>query len=247
MSPILTFALSLAAWSVIPFSDRIVIADVNLGIMFLLAISSLNVYGIIMSGWSSNSKYAFLGALRSSAQMISYEVSMALLILPVLLFTESTNLTAIVLAQKNLYFFIPLFPSFLLFLVSILAETNRIPFDLPEAESELVSGYNVEYSSLTFALFFLAEYSSIILMSSLVVILFFGGWLPPLNFYFLYYIPYWLWFSSKLIFFMFWFIWVRASLPRYRYDQLMTLGWKIILPLSLGLLFWSIGLYLVFN
>lgn len=233
-----------------PFSQNIVIADIPLGILLMFCISSLGVYGVIMSGWSSNSKYAFLGALRSSAQMISYEVSMGLLIIPVLLLSGTTNLSGIVLAQQGCYFCIPLFPSCILFFVCILAETNRLPFDLPEAESELVSGYNVEYSSITFALFFLAEYSSIILMSSLFIVLFFGGWLPPLNFGILYWIPGWIWFSFKVVFIMFSFIWVRATLPRYRFDQLLYLGWKVILPIALLLfiitptLLWIFEVYL---
>lgn len=246
-APIITFILSLVGWAVMPFGSNIVISDVNLGILLIFAISSLNVYGIIMSGWASNSKYAFLGALRSSAQMISYEVSMGLLIMPVLLLSGTANLTGIVYAQENMYHCIPLFPSFILFFISLLAETNRLPFDLPEAESELVSGYNVEYSSITFAFFFLAEYSSIILMSSLLVVLFLGGWLPIFNISILYWIPGWIWFSFKVVFIMFLFIWVRATLPRYRYDQLMALGWKVILPISLGLLLWSIGLFLFWN
>jgi len=246
LAPLLTFALSLLGWSVMPFDNNIVISDVNLGVMVILAISSLNVYGVIMSGWASNSKYAFLGALRSSAQMISYEVSMGLLIMPILLFSGSANLTAIVLAQKHLYFCVPLFPSLILFFICILAETNRLPFDLPEAESELVSGFNVEYSSITFAFFFLAEYSSIILMCSLLVILFLGGWLPPMDLIIIKWIPGWVWFSTKVVLVMYCFIWVRATLPRYRFDQLMALGWKWILPLSLVLLLWSIILFITF-
>lgn len=251
MSPLVTFALSMVGWSMMPFSHNIVISDAPLGILVLFCISSLGVYGVIMSGWASNSKYAFLGSLRSSAQMISYEVSMGLIIMPVLLLAGTTNLSGIVLAQQNLYFCVPLFPSCILFFISILAETNRLPFDLPEAESELVSGYNVEYSSITFALFFPAEYSSIILMSSLFVVLFFGGWLPFFNITVLYWIPGWIWFSFKVTFIMFAFIWVRATLPRYRFDQLMILGWTVILPLSLALLFLTASLmfffYLIFD
>lgn len=245
LSPIITFTLSLIGWSVIPLGENIVISDVPLGALVLLAISSSSVYGIIMSGWASNSKYAFLGALRSSAQMISYEVSMGFIIMPVLLLSNTANLTGIVLAQKNIYFCFPLFPSFFLFLICILAETNRTPFDSPEAESELVPGYNVEYSSITFALFSLAEYSSIILMCCLTVIFFMGGWLPILNITVLYLVPGWIRFSSKVIFSMLFFIWVRATLPRYRFDQLMTLGWKVILPLSFSTLFWTIFLFLI--
>jgi len=207
LAPIMTFALSLTGWSIIPFGYNIVIADIQLGVLFLFCVSSLGVYGVIMSGWASNSKYAFLGSLRSSAQMISYEVSMGLLIMPVLFLSNTANLSGIILSQKTLYYCIPLYPACILFYVCILAETNRLPFDLPEAESELVSGYNVEYSSITFALFFLAEYSSIILMSSLFVILFFGGWLPFFDIWFLYWIPGWIWFSFKVIFIMFSFIW----------------------------------------
>jgi NADH-quinone oxidoreductase subunit H len=203
-SPIYAFTLSLFLWSVMPFDYNLVIVDINLGLLFLFTISSLNIYGVIMSGWSSNSKYAFMGAFRSSAQMISYEVSFGLIIMPVLLFSGTPNLSGIVLAQEAMFNCIPLFPATILFFISILAETNRLPFDLPEAESELVSGYNVEYSSLTFALFFLAEYSNIILMCSLIVVLFFGGWLPI--FKFMYWVPGWLWFSIKLIFFMFLFV-----------------------------------------
>lgn len=243
LSPILIFTLSLFAWSVIPFSKGIVISDVDLGLLILLAISSLSVYGVIMSGWASNSKYALLGALRSSAQMISYEVSIGLLIMPVIALSGTTNLTGIVLSQNKMFNCWPFFPSLILFFICILAETNRLPFDLPEAESELVSGYNVEYSSLTFALFFLAEYSYIILMSSFLVILFFGGWLPLFDFL---KIPGWFWFFFKLNFILFLFIWVRGTLPRYRYDQLMSIGWKVMLPLSLGFLFIDIFLILIF-
>lgn len=245
LSPILIFSLSLYGWGVIPFIKGVVISDLELGLLILLAISSLSVYGVIMSGWSSNSKYALLGALRSSAQMISYEVSIGLLIMPVLALSSSLNLTNIVLAQNELFNCWPFMTSFVLFFICILAETNRLPFDLPEAESELVSGYNVEYSALTFALFFLAEYSYMILMSSLLVILFLGGWLPLINF--LFFIPYWAWFFFKLIFILFGFIWVRATLPRYRYDQLMMLGWKVMLPLSLGALFFYLSIILIFK
>jgi NADH-quinone oxidoreductase subunit H len=243
VAPILTFTFSIFSWIVIPFNYNIVITDINLGLLFLFAVSSLNIYGIVISGWASNSKYAFLGAFRSTAQMISYEVSLGLIIMPILLFAGTGNLTGIILSQESIFYFIPLWPSFILFFISILAETNRLPFDLPEAESELVSGFNVEYSSLTFALFFLAEYSNMILMCSLIVILFFGGWLPFFSFI---YLPAWIWFSIKIVFFMFLFIWVRGSLPRYRYDQLMTLGWKVILPISFALLIYSIGLVILF-
>ena len=233
-APVLTFLLSLISWSVIPFSQNFVFANINLGVLYLFAVSSLGVYGIIIAGWSSNSKYAFLGCLRSAAQMISYEVSIGLIIISVLLCVGSLNLIDIVNAQKDIWFVFSLFPAFLMFFISILAETNRPPFDLPEAEAELVSGYNVEYSSMTFALFFLGEYSNIILMSFFTVILFFGGWLPPFDFFLFSIFPNIFWFSLKILLFLFIFIWVRASLPRYRYDQLMRLGWKIFLPLSLG-------------
>lgn len=246
LSPILIFTLSLFGWALIPFANGAVIVDIDLGVLMVLAISSLSVYGVIMSGWSSNSKYALFGALRSSAQMISYEVSIGLLIMPVILLANTTNLTGIVYAQKEMYNAIPFFISFILFFICILAETNRLPFDLPEAEPELVSGYNVEYSALTFAFFFLAEYSYIILMSSLIVILFLGGWVPIINGFLFSLIPGFVWFFIKLIFILFSFVWVRATLPRYRYDQLMCLGWKVMLPLSLGCLFMSIFLLLLF-
>ena len=233
LSPIFTFFISMLCWSLIPFKYNIVVSDINLGILFLFAFSSLGVYGIIMSGWSSNSKYSFLGALRSSAQFISYEISMGLILIPIILYSQSFNISEIILNQINIYYIISLFPFFILFFIIGLAETNRIPFDLPEAESELVSGYNTEYSSIGFTFFFLAEYSNIILMSSIIVILFFGGWL---------HLP----FSIKLLSIMFLFVWIRATLPRYRYDQLMYLGWKVILPLSLGFTLLSISLFLIF-
>ena len=244
LAPIFTFLLSLLSWSLIPFDKFIVISDINLSVLFLFAFSSLGVYGIIMSGWSSNSKYAFLGALRSSAQLISYEVSMAIIIMPILACSSSVNLTKIILSQSDLFYFFVFFPSCILFFISILAETNRVPFDLPEAESELVSGYNVEYSSVGFVLFFLAEYSNIILMSSLMSCLFFGGWLPLFT---LYCIPGWIWLSIKVVFVGFFFIWIRAILPRFRYDQLMELGWKVILPISLSYLFFSINFLYLFG
>lgn len=244
LSPILIFTLSLFGWALIPFFKGIVIVDIDLGVIFILAISSLSVYGVIMSGWSSNSKYALFGSLRSSAQMISYEVSIGLLIMPVIFLSGTTNLSGIIFAQKEMFNCFPFFISFILFFICILAETNRLPFDLPEAESELVSGYNVEYAALTFAFFFLAEYSYIILMSTLLVILFLGGWLPINNL--LIFIPGYFWFFSKVIFIIFSFIWVRATLPRYRYDQLMWLGWKVMLPLSLGVLFINILLIIIF-
>ncbi len=233
LSPILTFALALLGWAVIPVDFKLVLADINVGIMYVFAISSLGVYGIIMAGWSSNSRYAFLGALRSAAQMISYEVSIGLIIISVLLTSKSLNLTEIVMAQKDYWYVIPHFPMFIIFFISTLAETNRAPFDLPEAESELVAGYNVEYSSMTFGLFFLGEYGNMILMSSMSTILFLGGWLPPFDSEFLSFIPGFAWFLTKVCILLFVFLWVRATLPRYRYDQLMSLGWKLFLPLSL--------------
>jgi len=233
IAPMLTFVLSLVAWAVIPFGEGLVIADINVGILYLFAVSSLGVYGVIMAGWASNSKYAFLGALRSAAQMVSYEVSMGLVIINVLLCAGSLNLSAIVEAQQGMWFALPLFPMFIVFFISTLAETNRAPFDLPEGESELVAGYMVEYSSMSFALFFLGEYANMILMSSMTVILFLGGWLPPFDIWPLNVIPGPLWFVLKIMMVLFVFLWVRATTPRYRYDQLMRLGWKIFLPFSL--------------
>lgn len=233
MAPLLTFALALLGWAVIPFSEGWVIADINVGVLYLFAISSLGVYGIIMAGWASNSKYAFLGALRSAAQMVSYEVSIGFVIVTVLLAVGSLNLSDVVRAQERVWFFIPLFPMFIVFVVSALAETNRAPFDLPEAEAELVSGYNVEYSSMIFALFFLGEYLNMILMAGMTSVLFLGGWLPPFNFAPFTLIPGVVWFALKIAFVLFVFLWVRATLPRYRYDQLMRLGWKVFLPFSL--------------
>lgn len=233
LAPVLTFSLSLSAWAVIPLDWGMALADINVGILYLFAISSLGVYGIIIAGWSSNSRYAFLGALRSAAQMISYEVSIGLVIISVLLCAGSLNLTKIVQAQENLWFAIPLFPMFIVFFISILAETNRTPFDLAEAESELVAGYHVEYSSLAFALFFLGEYANMILLSAMATILFLGGWLPPFSIAPFTWVPGMAWFILKICFFLFVFLWVRATLPRYRYDQLMRLGWKVFLPFSL--------------
>ena len=233
IAPILTFVLAVVAWAVIPFGEGLVISDINVGILYLFAISSLGVYGVIMAGWASNSKYAFLGALRSAAQMVSYEVSMGLVIITVLLCVGSLNLSAIVEAQKTMWFALPLFPMFLVFFISTLAETNRAPFDLPEGESELVAGYFVEYSSMSFALFFLGEYANMILMSAMTTILFLGGWLPPFDIAPLNWIPGPLWFIIKICLVLFVFLWVRATTPRYRYDQLMRLGWKVFLPFSL--------------
>jgi len=233
LSPILTFALALLAWAVIPIDYKIVLSDINVGLMYIFAISSLGIYGIIIAGWSSNSRYAFLGSLRSAAQMISYEVSIGLIIISVLLSSGSLNLTQIVMSQQDFWYVFPHFPMFVIFFISTLAETNRAPFDLPEAESELVAGYNVEYSSMSFGLFFLGEYGNMILMSSMSTILFLGGWLPPFENSYFELIPGYIWFLIKVTALLFVFLWVRATLPRYRYDQLMTLGWKLFLPLSL--------------
>ncbi|MBX7147337.1 MAG: NADH-quinone oxidoreductase subunit NuoH [Alphaproteobacteria bacterium] len=233
VAPMITFILSLVAWVVIPFDQGIVLANINVGILYLFAISSLGVYGIVMAGWASNSKYPFLGALRSAAQMISYEVSMGLIIISVLLSAGSLNLSTIIEAQKTVWFFIPHFPMFIIFFVSVLAETNRAPFDLPEAEAELVAGYFSEYSAMTFGMFFLGEYANMILMSTMTSILFLGGWLPPFAIFPFTLIPGPIWLFLKIAFVLFVFIWVRAAFPRYRYDQLMRLGWKVFLPLSL--------------
>lgn len=232
-APMLTFMLSLVAWAVIPVNAGWVISDINVGILYIFAISSLGVYGILMAGWASNSRYAFLGGLRSAAQMVSYEVSIGLVLVTVLLATGSLNLTDIVTANRPLWVTALLFPMFIVFVVSALAETNRTPFDLPEGESELVGGYNVEYSSMTFALFFLGEYMNMILMSAMTTILFLGGWLPPFGIAALAVIPAFIWFVLKVCFVLFIFLWTRATLPRYRYDQLMRLGWKVFLPFTL--------------
>ncbi|OUV35078.1 MAG: NADH-quinone oxidoreductase subunit H [bacterium TMED88] len=233
-APVITFMLALLTWAVVPFGPGLVLADLNVGLLYMFAVSSLGVYGVIMAGWSSNSKYAFLGALRSAAQMVSYEVSLGLILITVLLCVGSLNLSEIVNAQQTVWFGLPLFPLMLLFFISCLAETNRAPFDLPEAEAELVAGYNVEYSSMGFALFFLGEYANMIVMSSLCAIMFLGGWLPPLNLSILYWVPSGFWLGVKVVFFLFGFVWVRAAFPRYRYDQLMRIGWKVFLPLSLA-------------
>nr|YP_010131936.1 NADH dehydrogenase subunit 1 [Odontella regia]QQD79315.1 NADH dehydrogenase subunit 1 [Odontella regia] len=247
VAPILTFILSLIGWSVIPFSSNTVLVDLNIGILYLFAVSSLSVYGIVMAGWSSNSKYPFLGALRSAAQMISYEVSIGFIIINVCLCTGSFNLSTIVLSQKYTFFIFPLLPMFIMFAISMLAETNRHPFDLPEAEAELVSGYNVEYSAMTFALFFLGEYANMLLMSSFISILFLGGWLPPFNFIIFNILPGSFWFSLKILLGVAFFILTRAALPRYRYDQLMFIGWKCFLPLSIGYLILTVGILISFN
>lgn len=238
LAPIITFVLALIGWAVVPFGEGMVLADINVGVTYLLATSSLGVYGIIIAGWASNSKYAFLGAIRSSAQMISYEVSIGLIIISVVLWVGSLNLSDIVLAQKDHWFALPMLPIFVLFFVSALAETNRLPFDLPEAESELVAGYNVEYSSMPFSMFFLGEYANMILISAFAAILFLGGWLPPFDIAIFNMIPGIIWLFAKIFFLLFCFIWVRATLPRYRYDQLMRLGWKVFLPFSL---IWVVG------
>ena len=247
LAPMLTFMLAMLGWAVIPVSEGFLIADINVGVLYLFAISSLGVYGIIMAGWASNSKYAFLGAIRSAAQMVSYEVSIGFVLVTVLLCVGSLNLTDIVEAQRDgWYAFSGLFPMFIIFFISILAETNRLPFDLPEAEAELVSGYNVEYSSMTFALFFLGEYANMILMCGMATILFLGGWLPPFESEFLSFIPTFIWFALKVSFLLFCFLWVRATFPRYRYDQLMRLGWKVFLPISLLWVVMTAG-YLLYN
>jgi NADH-quinone oxidoreductase subunit H len=237
IAPMLTFVLALVGWAVIPLSPDFVIADINVGILYLFAVSSLGVYGIIIAGWASNSKYAFLGAIRSSAQMVSYEVSIGFVIVTVLLLVGSLNLSDIVRAQAGgimqWHAFGMLFPMFVVFFISALAETNRHPFDLPEAEGELVAGYNVEYSSMSFALFFLGEYANMILMSGMTTILFLGGWQAPFNISPFTQVPPVVWFLAKILACLFVFIWARATLPRYRYDQLMRLGWKVFLPLSL--------------
>jgi NADH-quinone oxidoreductase subunit H len=252
IAPMVTFFLSLIAWAVIPFGEGLVLADINVGILYLFAISSLGVYGVIMAGWASNSKYAFLGALRSAAQMVSYEVSMGFVIITVLLCVGSLNLSDIILAQQGSWgmfgwFWAPLLPMAVIFFVSALAETNRHPFDLPEAEAELVAGYNVEYSAMTFALFFLGEYANMILMSAMTSILFLGGWLPPFEFAPFTWIPGPIWFALKIAACLFVFLWVRATFPRYRYDQLMRLGWKVFLPVSLAAVVIVAGVLIVFD
>ena len=247
LAPAVTFVLALIAWAVIPFDQGMVLADINVGILFLFAVSSLGVYGILMAGWASNSKYAFLGALRSAAQMVSYEISMGFVIVTVLMCVGSMNLSDIVMAQKDMWFIIPLFPMAVIFFISTLAETNRHPFDLPEAEAELVAGYNVEYSAMTFALFFLGEYANMILMAAMTAILFLGGWLPLVDIAPFNLIPGPLWLAAKIAFVLFFFLWVRASFPRYRYDQLMRLGWKVFLPISLAAVVIVAGVLVAFD
>jgi NADH-quinone oxidoreductase subunit H len=234
IAPMVMFTLGLVGWAVIPFDAHLVLADINVGILYLFAVSSLGVYGIIIAGWASNSKYGFLGALRSAAQMVSYEVSIGFVLVTVLLAAGSLNLRDIVEAQKGLWFFIPLAPMFIIYFISALAETNRTPFDLPEAEGELVAGYQVEYSAMAWALFMLGEYANIVLLSGLCVVLFLGGWLPPFHVEPFTWIPGVVWFIAKTAFIIFLFTWTRATLPRYRYDQLMRLGWKVFLPASLA-------------
>ena len=239
LAPIVTMTLALVAWAVIPMSEELVLSDINVGILYLFAVSSLGVYGIIMGGWASNSKYPFLGAIRSAAQMVSYEVSIGIIIINVLLCVGSLNLKDIVLAQKELWYVIPLFPMFVIFFISALAETNRPPFDLPEAEAELVAGYQTEYSGMMYAMFWLGEYANILLMCAMGSILFLGGWLPIIDIYPINLVPAPIWMILKILFLFFLFALIKATVPRYRYDQLMRLGWKIFLPFSL--------IYLVFT
>ena len=233
LAPIVTMTLALVAWAVIPMSEEFVLSDINVGILYLFAVSSLGVYGIIMGGWASNSKYPFLGAIRSAAQMVSYEVSIGIIIINVLLCVGSLNLKDIVIAQKDLWYVIPLFPMFVIFFISALAETNRPPFDLPEAEAELVAGYQTEYSGMMYAMFWLGEYANILLMCAMGSILFLGGWLPIIDIYPLNIIPSPIWMILKILFLFLLFALVKAIVPRYRYDQLMRLGWKVFLPFSL--------------
>ena len=257
IAPMLMFIVAVLAWAVVPFDVGVVLADLNVGILYLFAISSMGVYGVVMSGWASNSRYAFLGGLRSAAQMVSYEVSIGFVIVTVLLCVGSLNMTDIVLAQENMWFVLPLFPMFVIFYISALAETNRPPFDLPEAEAELVAGYQVEYSSMVFAMFWLGEYAAILLMCAMISVLFLGGWLSPLdNFVFDWipgvayidsFIPGIVWFLLKTFFIFFTFGWVKASVPRYRYDQLMRLGWKVFLPTSLAAVIITAGVLVTFD
>jgi NADH-quinone oxidoreductase subunit H len=246
-APMVTLTLALVAWAVIPFGDGLVVSDINVGILYLFAISSLSVYGIIMAGWASNSRYAFLGALRSAAQMVSYEVSIGFVLVTVLLCAGSLNLTDIVLAQQNVWYVIPLLPMAVIFFISGLAETNRTPFDLPEGESELVAGYFVEYSSMTFLLFFMGEYANMVLVSAMTAILFLGGWLAPFGIAPFTWVPGPVWFLLKTALMMFCILWVRATFPRFRYDQLMRLGWKVFLPFSLFWLVLTAGVLTAFG
>ncbi len=247
LAPIVTMTLALIAWAVIPFSENYVLADINVGILYIFAVSSLGVYGIIMGGWASNSKYPFLGAIRSAAQMVSYEVSIGVIIINVLLCVGSLNLKDIVLAQSDIWFVVPLFPMFIIFFISALAETNRPPFDLPEAEAELVAGYQTEYSGMMYAMFWLGEYANILLMCALGSILFLGGWLSPVDIYPLNIIPSPIWLIMKILLLFLLFALVKAIVPRYRYDQLMKLGWKIFLPLSLSWVILTASFLLYFD
>ena len=247
LAPMTTFILALIGWAVIPFGPGMVLANINVGVLYMFAISSLGVYGLIMAGWASNSRYAFLGALRSSAQMVSYEISIGIIILCVLVTAGSLNLSDIVWAQRHVWYIVPHFPMFMIFVASILAETNRHPFDLPEDEASLVTGFNVEYSSMAFALFFLGEYMNMILMSALTSVLFLGGWLAPFNLWPLTLIPGPIWLILKICLILFIYFWARATLPRYRYDQLMRLGWKVFLPLSLAWLVLTAGVLELFD
>ena len=247
IAPIITMTLALIAWAVIPFSENLVLADINVGILYLFAVSSLGVYGIIMGGWASNSKYPFLGAIRSAAQMVSYEVSIGVIIINVLLCVGSLNLNDIVIAQKNVWFVLPLFPMFVIFFISALAETNRPPFDLPEADAELVAGYQTEYSGMMYAMFWLGEYANILLMCAMGSILFLGGWLSPVDLFPFNIIPGPLWLIFKILLLFILFALVKAIVPRYRYDQLMRIGWKIFLPLSLIWVVLTAGYLLYFD
>ena len=247
LAPIVTMTLALIAWAVIPFDEDLVLANINVGILYLFAVSSLGVYGIIMGGWASNSKYPFFGSIRSAAQMVSYEVSIGVIIINVLLCVGSLNLSDIVLAQKNIWFVVPLFPMFVIFFISALAETNRPPFDLPEAEAELVAGYQTEYSGMMYAMFWLGEYANILLMCAMGSILFLGGWLPPIDIYPLNEIPGYLWIITKILLLFVLFALVKAIVPRYRYDQLMKLGWKVFLPFSLFYVVLTSGFLLYFD
>src|SRR6266404_2297522 len=247
IAPLVTFTLSLVAWAVIPFSPGVVIANINVGVLYIFAISSLGVYGIILAGWASNSRYAFLGALRSAAQMVSYEVAIGFVLVTVLLCAGSLNLSEIVEAQRHIWFAIPLLPMFVIFFISGLAETNRAPFDLVEGETEIVAGYFVEYSAMAFALFYLGEYGNMILMSAMTSVLFLGGWLAPFGVAPFTWVPGPIWFALKIAFVLFCFLWVRATFPRFRYDQLMRLGWKVFLPFSLFWLVLTAGVLTAFN
>jgi NADH-quinone oxidoreductase subunit H len=247
LAPMLTFGLAVAAWAVIPVDNHWAIANINVGILYVFAISSLGVYGIIIAGWASNSKYAFLGAMRSAAQMVSYEVSMGFVIVTVIMCVGSQNLNDIVLAQRHIWFAIPLFPIFIIFFISGLAETNRAPFDLAEGDTEIVAGFFVEYSAMSFALFFLGEYANMFLISATTTVLFLGGWLSPIPFAPFTWVPGVFWFILKILVCLFVFLWVRATLPRYRYDQIMALGWKVFLPISLAWLVITAGFLEIFG